>query len=274
MVLSLDIGGSNIRIAEVRRDKIKNKRQVKTPETKKEIIKEIIGLIEMYGGYRAICVSTAGFEYKGRIQGALNLDFNDVPLRKILHRKFKVPVYIQNDARCAALAELKYGAGRRFKNFVLLTLGTGIGGAVVINRRLYLGKGTAGEIGSMLINKDIYEHLASGTASVALAKKAGFKHISSLKLEELAKKHNKKALNVYKKVGYYLGVGLANLSYELAPDCFIIGGGFSRVRFIFPEAKKTLRKKYRMSSKPEIIKAKLGDNAGLIGAALLPKYQV
>ena len=132
MVLSLDIGGSNIRIAEVRRDKIKNKRQVKTPETKKEIIKEIIGLIEMYGGYRTICISTAGFEYRGLIQGALNLDFNNVPLRKILSKEFGAPIYIQNDARCAALAELKYGAGRKFKNFVLLTLGTGIGGAVVI----------------------------------------------------------------------------------------------------------------------------------------------
>ncbi|MEK6818929.1 MAG: ROK family protein [Nanoarchaeota archaeon] len=273
MNLCLDIGATNIRIAEVEGAKIKNYQKQKTPRTKRELVSVLIKIISQYKNYSNICIATAGFEQEGKIHGAINFPyFNNTPLKSILRKKFNVPVYIQNDARCAALAELNLGSGKKFNNFVLLTLGTGIGGAIIINKKLYLGKGTAGEIGSMFIeHKKIFEHLASGNASLKIAEKLGFKKITSLELEELAKKGNKKAISVYNQVGFYLGIGLADLSYALSPDAFVIGGGFSRVKFIFPEAIKTLNSSYHISPKPKLVKAKFGDDAGLIGASLLTK---
>ncbi len=274
MNLSLDIGATNIRIALVDKTKIKNKIKTPTPLIKKEILEKIIHLISQYKNYHSICISIAGFEYQGKIQGTLNMDFNNVPLKSMLKNKFSKKIYIQNDARSAALAELIYGNGKSLNNFVLLTLGTGIGGAIIINKKLYLGNGTAGEVGSMFIEKNkIFEHLASGLASVNIANQIGLKNISVYDIESLAKKGNKKALEVYSKIGENLGIGLVNLSYALAPEVFIIGGGFSKVNFIYPQTIKTFKEKYTILPTPKIIKAKFGDDAGLIGASLLPKYK-
>lgn len=267
MILAIDLGATNIRSALVNGATLKDKRKVAHGRKKKEILASLISVIGAYENYGSICVATAGFELNGKIQGALNMDFNSVPLRKILRAKYRVPVFIQNDARCAALAELNYGAGKKFRNFVLLTLGSGIGGAVVIGGKLHLGNGAAGEVGSMLIDGKMFEHLASGDASVALARLRGF-DVDSFKLEELANRGNKKALKVYSDIGKNLGIGMANLSYVLAPEAFVIGGGFSRVKHIYPSMKKTLSEVYRIKPTPEIVKARFGDDAGMIGAAL------
>ncbi len=274
MILALDIGGTNIRIALIDKTKIINKIKTPTPLLKKDILNKLLHLISQYKDYTAICVSIAGFEENGKVHGALNMDFDKVSLKTILKKKFASPIYIQNDARCAGLAELHYGSGKSLNNFILLTLGTGIGGAIIINKQLYLGNGTAGEVGSMQINDRIFERLASGSASVNLANKSGMKNISSLQLESLAKKGDKRALQVYNTVGHNLGIGLSNLSYTLAPQAFIIGGGFSQVKFIYPQALKTFHNLYKISPKPKIIKAKFGDDAGLIGASLLPKIRI
>ena len=252
MTLALDIGATNTRIALVSKTKLSKKTKFPTPKTKKEIMNKVFSLISSYKNFSEICVSVAGFEYKGEIQGALNMDLNDVSLKRILEKKFSVQVKIQNDARCAALAELKYGAGKNLNNFVLLTLGTGIGGAIVINKKLYLGNGTAGEIGSMYLNEKIFEHLASGTAVKILASEKKLKTTSPYELDELAKRGNKEALSIFKEIGHNLGIGLANLSYTLAPEAFILGGGFSEVKHFFQEAEKTLHSLYEINPKPKI----------------------
>ena len=273
MNLALDIGATNTRIALVEKTNIKQRIKTFTPRKRSEIIKRIIELIQNYKDYSSICISIAGVEIKGRIQNALNMDINNVPLGRILKSKFKRNIYLENDARCAGIAELTYGAGKIFNNFILLTLGTGIGGAIFVNGKLYRGTGAAGEIGSMFIDNKIFEHLASGNASLVLAKHSGLINISSKDLEDLAKKGNKKVLKNYNKIGHFLGIGLANLAYIFSPEVFIIGGGFSKVKYIYPEAIKTLKELYKLNPKPKIIKAKFGDDAGLIGAAFLPKYK-
>jgi predicted NBD/HSP70 family sugar kinase len=268
MILALDIGATNIRIAEVAGTKIKEKKVFPTPKISSEIVAKIIELINSYNRPSKICIAIAGFEADGKIQGALNMDINGFPLRKTLSKKLKLPIFIENDTRCAALAELKFGAGKQFKNFVMLTLGTGIGSAIILNREIYLGSGSAGEVCSMFMEKGkIFESLASGTAAHEFAKEAGLE-MSGPELYQLANERNKKALEVYKKVGHNLGIGLANLSFILAPEAFVIGGGFSNVKHIFPEAEKTLRELYTYSQ-PKIVKAKFANDAGLIGAALL-----
>lgn len=273
MILALDIGGTHIRSGVVAGTKIKEKKNIETPEKRKDILKAINDTISSYKKPKAICISIAGFERKGIIQNSLNLDINFVPLSKILKKKFKVPVYIENDASCAALAEFHHGTGKKHKNFILITLGTGIGGGAILNGKLYRGRGGAMEPGSMRIfgENPIWEKLASGDASVRIARLLFKSKITSRDIERLADKGNKKAKAVYNKIGNYLGIGIANLAYIFDPEAIIIGGGFSRVKYIYPEMHKTFSKLYHLKPKPPIIKAKFGDDAGLIGAALLPK---
>ena len=273
MVLALDVGGTYIRIAEVSGTKIKNKKISSTPKKKSAIISEIIQLISSYKNYQSIGVATAGFERNGRIQHSLNANINRVSFSKILKDKFKVPVFVENDANCAGLAELHFGAGKDKKNFVLLTLGTGIGGAAIINGELYNGNGGAIEPGSTIIDKEkIFEYWASGTASVRIAQEEfGFNGISNLELEEKAYNGDKKAIAVYDKVGRYLGIGLSNLAYIFDPNVLILGGGFARVKYIYPSMKKAFNEFYHITPKPKIVRGKLGADAGLIGAGLLER---
>jgi glucokinase len=272
LTLSLDIGGTNIRSALVSKTIMKKYKKTPTPKTKTQILNSLFQIIKSYPK-QTICISTAGLEKNDKIVQAINMDFDNVPLKSILQKKFpRQKVYIENDGSCAALAELHYGAAKPYTNSILLTLGTGIGGGIIIDKKLYTGNGGAGEIGSMRIQDEIiFEHFASGNASLTIAIKHGFKKTTSRELEELAKKGNKKAISTYNEVGHNLGIGLANLAYIFDPDCIIIGGGFSRVKFVYPSAIKTLNSLYKLSPKPKIIRAKFGDDAGLIGAALLPK---
>lgn len=273
-ILALDIGGTNIRSAIVKGQKLVDYRKVETPRKQRETIKKIFEVVEGYKGVDVICVSTAGFERNGKLVNSLNNDMDGVRLTKILKRRFRKKVFVENDANCAALAELYYGVGRGKRNFILLTLGSGIGGGAILNGKLYRGNGGAIEPGSMMVDgeKYIWEDLASGDGSVFLARnKFGMKGISSLELEHRADKGNKKAKRVYALVGSYLGRGIANLVYIFDPELLVIGGGFSRVKHIYPSMEKTFKKLYKLNPKPKIVKAKFGDDAGLVGAGLLIK---
>lgn len=276
MVLCLDIGGTNIRSGIVDGVKIRGYKKVKTPSKQKETLKKLFEIVESYPKQKAICVSTAGFERNGVIVNSPNNDMEGAPLTKLFKKRFKnSKIFVRNDAKCAALAELHYGVGRGKRNFILLTLGSGIGGGAIIDGKLYLGEGGAPEPGSGMIidHEEIFEHLGSGKASVRFAHEMGFKRINSFELEEKANKGNKKAKEVYDKVGYYLGLGIANLVYLFDPELVVIGGGFSRVKHIYPSMEKTFNKLYELNPKPKIVKARFGDDAGLIGAGLLTKVK-
>src|SRR3989338_72240 len=212
-ILSLDIGGTNIRGAVVNGAKVSGYLKTPTPKKQKETIAKIYEIVASYGKFDVLCVSTAGFERNGKIVNSLNNDMDGTPLSKLLRQKFKKKVFLGNDANCATLAELHYGVGRGKRNFVLLTLGSGIGGGAGLGGKLYLWNGGA------------------------------------------------------------LGIGMANLAYLFDPEVIIIGGGFSRVKYIYPAMEKTLKELYYLEPKPKIVKAKFGDDAGLIGAALLMKIK-
>ena len=267
MKLSIDFGASNIRIAQVHKTKIINKKQIKTPKTKARIKKALFFLIEQYP-HSSISIGVAAFIKNGITLATPNMDFSNVNLKKLLKERYKVPVYIDNDANCAGLGEKQFGLGKQHKNFVLLTLGTGVGGAIFIDNKLYRGLSFAGEPGHMLIDNKSLEELASAKASIVLAKQKGL-NVTPLELESLAKKGDKKAISIYKQIGHDLGKGLLNIAYLLDPEIFILGGGFSKVKFIYKEASKVLHENDLVKRNIPVKHAKLGDNAGLIGAALL-----
>lgn len=256
MILSIDFGATNIRIAEVSNGKVKNKKKVKTPKTKKQILSLLFELIDSYKKPDSICIGIAGFIKDGKINETINMDFNNVDLKNILKKKYNLSVYIDNDANCAGLGELNYGHGKNKKNFVLLTLGTGIGGAIVINKKLYHGEGFAGEPGHMLINGKMFEKIASGNAYNELLKKA---------------KNKKDKSNIIANISNNLAIGILNISYILDPEIIILGGGFSEINQLIKQTKKIFHEKDLIKRKIPLIHAKLKDNAGLIGAAQLSK---
>jgi glucokinase len=270
--LCIDLGATNIRAAFVNKTAVLNKNKVKNPDKQAETLKELYGLIDQYKGFSSINISIAGYEQKGKIYGARNMDFNGVPLAALLKKRYHKPVYIENDADCACLAEKYYGFGKGKKNFILLTLGTGIGGACVINGKVFEGPNNgAMQIGGSIIENNVWEKVASGNGSVNIAHAAGL-NVSSLELEEMANQGDKKALEIYNEVGRLLGLGLVNISYVIDPEIIILGGGFAKVKHIYPNLLATFKKHDDIHRiKPlQIVHAKLSDDAGLIGASLIP----
>ena len=203
--------------------------------------------------------------------------WKQVNLKKILEKRFKIPVQLDNDANCAALAEAKFGAGRKAKDFLYITVSTGIGGGVIIDRKLYRGAiGAAGEFGHMIIdpqgplcgcgNHGCFEALASGTA---IKKRAGMDAIS---VELAARQGDEKALQVIRETAHYLAIGFANLVNVFNPELIVVGGGVSKMRELLFNPIREEFKKYALTlpaKNVQIVRAKLGDEVGVLGAIAL-----
>jgi len=222
-------------------------------------------------------------------------------LRKCLLEKahLSMPVFIDNDANAAAYGEAVYGAGRSFCDFLMVTLGTGVGGGIILNRKLYRGpNGTAGEIGFMIIDfegsgvhagiRGTIESMIGKERIVQLAKQMiaaspsgssacrfcgnDYARLSPRHLEQAAKEGDAVSLAVWNRVGSILGVGLANVTGLMDIRKFVIGGGISAVGdFIFGPALATIKQSTlpSMHEGLEVVPALLGNKAGMYGAAAL-----
>ncbi len=234
---------------------------------------------------------------RGLITVSPNLPgWRDVPLVKMVRERYKVAGFLINDASAAALGEHRFGAGRGVNNLILLTLGTGIGGGIIINNELYLGAcGSAGEIGHMVIdvngpecgcgNKGCLEALASGTAVArdaikrisqgeksSLVEMVGSRveNITAENIGDAARNGDSLALDVFLRAGTYLGVGMANLVNIFNPEMIILGGGMVELGdLLFGPAKRVVAEKaFPISARAvRIVEAQLGNEAGIYGAA-------
>lgn len=218
---------------------------------------------------------------RGTILDTPNLPaWRGVPIVKILKRAFEVAVVLDNDANAAALAELKFG--HRKKNFIYLTLSTGIGGGIVIDGKLYRGAtGNAGEVGHMILESALsapkcgcgkrgcLEALASGSAIAKCAKTLlKLKYASAEIVSQRAHAGDAKARRIIEEAAFYLGVGLANLSEIFDPELIVLGGGLTKAWALFEKSvKKGLRRYARQA--PDLTLTKLGDDNVLMGAAAL-----
>jgi glucokinase len=209
--------------------------------------------------------------------------WKNVPLKKIIERKLKISTFIDNDVNLMTLAEWRYGAGRGIKNVVCLTLGTGVGGGLIIENKLYRGEGfTAGELGHIPLNEEgpqcncggygCLERYVGNHPLLEKAKKIFKRHISLEEINQLANKNNSRALEFWREVAVHLGNGLSGIVNLLNPQCIIIGGGIANAhRHLFREISTTIqRRSLKIPAKMvKILKAKLGDDAGMIGAQVL-----
>lgn len=257
---------------------------------------------------KGIGIGTPGFMdiHTGLVHEAVNLGWKQYPLREKLSKLTGLPVFVDNDANCAALGEMWKGAGAGAKDLLCMTLGTGVGGGVILNGQIYHGaKGTAGEIGHMSVKPEqgfrcncgklgCLETITSATGIVRLALDAltavqgddraksrssrlsvVLKAKGSLEAKDVldaAREGDLLALEIVDQVAYYLGFALGNYTVLFNPEIIVIGGGVSQAGNVLFQP---IRKQYRQFALPhltgdiQIVPAVLGNNAGVIGAAWL-----
>jgi glucokinase len=228
---------------------------------------------------------------------AVNLEISDVPLRDLMRERIGLPVFIDNDANVAALAEHLFGAGRGAQNVVMLTIGTGIGGGLVLGGEIYRGStGGAAELGHIVVEEDglpcqgncpnrgCVETYASGTALAregkaaaerepdsALGKALAEGPILGRTVTDLAAKGDALATDVVADAGRHLGVALASLANIFDPDVIVIGGGVAAAGelLIGPARKELEARALDPMNRTPVKLAELGPEAGMIGAAAM-----
>ena len=254
-----------------------------------------------YSDVVSIGVGTPGSvnQDTGAIEFSNNLQFRNVPAKQMLEELLKKPVYLENDANAAALGEAVAGCGNGVASFVAITLGTGVGSGIVLDGKVYRGSNfCGGEMGHTVINVDgipcncgrkgCWEKYASATALVSQAVEAMQGNKGSLLWQTCDGDLNKVdgrsifeaydmgdavAISVVEKYLYYVSVGLSNVINALQPDVVCIGGGISGQgeKILKPIRDMVKAERYSVYAEKQtaIVPAELGNDAGIIGAALL-----
>lgn len=246
---------------------------------------------------RSIGVAAPGYTdpHRGVIISAPNIPHWDhLPLRQKMTERFHVPVMLGNDANLAAMGEWRFGAGKGFHHLLYLTISTGIGAGVIINDNLLLGAhGLAAELGHITVlpegplcscgQKGHLEALASGTAIANYVRSQlstgrssllkDEKEITSYKVALAAQANDELSKEAISRAGFYLGIGIADFLQTFNPAIVILGGGVSRSGPLFWDnlnsslIQHVISPEYLVDLK--VVPAKLGDDAGLIGALVL-----
>lgn len=195
------------------------------------------------------------------------------PLSKTIQEKFAVPVFLDNDANCFALGEYFFGAGTEWETVLGYTLGTGLGCGIVINGKLYTGATQhAGEVGTSPYLNGTIEDTVSGSGISRIYKTISGQERSAREIAELAINGDKNAKQTWEEFGEHLAYAIAWGINIIDPDAVILGGSIANAMELFsPSMEKTLRKNISPlpAEKTKVVKASLGDHAGLIGAACL-----
>lgn len=284
-VIGIDLGGSAIKIGRFDRQGTCLQSatvptpQPPTPEAVLAALVEAIALVDPQGESQGIGIGTPGpADATGRIaRVAINLGWRDVPLADWLEAKTGKPTILANDANCAGLGEYWLGAGKQFRDVLVLTLGTGVGGAVILDGKLFTGRhGTGGELGLITLNPEGPScnsgnrgSLEQYTSVPAIRRRTG------LEPDELGRRAaagDPEAIAFWQQYGRDLGAGLASLVYMLTPEAILIGGGVSAsAEFFFPAVQNELEQRVLPSSREDLhlLRAELGNQAGMVGAAKL-----
>ena len=306
MYIGIDLGGTNLKAGvlnekgEIVHQFAQATRANKGLEYVLNNLKRIIyNMLNKYKDVKTIGIGIPGIiDEEGTVKISPNLpEWVDVPLGKFLNNIFPLPSVIDNDANAAAIAELELGAAQDAQNFLYVTLGTGAGGAIVLNRHLYRGEGlAAGEFGHIIINADAQVNKDAPYRTGIVEKFVGRNHITAFGREflknypdsllhkydrpdpyfisEALSKGDEAAKELFTIIGTKLGIGLASALNLLDIGLVIVGGGISQAHpHLLDTAEKVLKERTLppISERAQIRKAKFTKDAGIIGAALLGK---
>lgn len=280
----VDIGGTSIKSGMWEDNEI---REVRETDTNAEyggghVIQTVLGILREYQDFQAVGISTAG--QVDMEQGVILYANDNIPgytgtkIKEIIENTFHVPTAVLNDVNSAALGEAFYGVGRGRKDFLCLTYGTGVGGAIILNGRIYTGSGySAGEFGGIvthpedrILSEDMfsgcYERYASTTA---LVKRAGsiFPELKNGR-DIFAKKDVPEVKNLIDQWIMEIVYGLITLTHIFNPSMIVLGGGVMEQEYVVLQVREKLQEHLVPSFRNvEIVPAKLGNTAGMLGAA-------
>lgn len=294
-IFAIDLGGTNIRASAIERsgvilaaDQAKTPKSL-TPDDLFDLISKLHrGLAKRVGGKSAFASAAiavpapAAEDGKGILTKVPNIpSLEGMQLLRPVVEALGMPVLIENDATAAAIGENWIGASRKVDTSIMLTLGTGIGGGLIINGEAFRGPdGSAGEIGHFCVEPDGYacgcgsrgclEQYGSSQAVTRMANELGMNAESSEEVYRLAVSGDRDARWIFSEVGRYLGIVSAGLINTLNPDMVVFGGKVAGAFGLFaPRLRSEIRKRAfpAPAVRCRIVKGKLGDHAGLIGAA-------
>lgn len=283
--ICIDIGGTSIKYGILRETGIIiEKGNMDTDALKEggqgifEKIKYIISKYLKNYEVEAVCISTAGMvdPKDGKILFALEHlipGYTGMEIKKEVEKEFNIRCEVENDVNCAGLGEMWLGAGKGASSSVCLTIGTGIGGCIIINNELIHGfSNSAGEIGYMKINGEDFQNVASTTSlvkRVARLKNIAEESINGKMIFDMAKNKDQDCLKEIDYMIKSLAIGIANLSYIINPEVIILGGGImAQEQFLKPKIEEALRKELikTIYENTRIEFAKRQNDAGMIGA--------
>ena len=226
--IAIDLGGTNIRAARIEGYEIKQKIAVKCKANgqKHDVIQQLFDLVRqlMTPETEKIGIGVPSIidHEKGVVYDVQNIPSWDiVPIKALMEKEFSLPSAVDNDVNCFALGEKHFGIGKQYRNFVGITIGTGIGAGIVIDGKLYRGSNTgAGEIGCLPYLNSDYEHYCS----CQWMNKRG---LNALELSERAQRNDVEAISIWEEFGRHLGKLLQAILLTYDPEAIIIGGGIT-----------------------------------------------
>lgn len=310
IAIGIDIGGMSIKGAAVDSNGqiydrfsipfIKGEPGEKTIRKLAEVVKDYIAEQKLEGKIVGIGIGSPGTidVVNGVVNYANNLGWNNLPVAKIMQETLHYPVRLTNDANAAALGEAKFGAGKSNDTVIVLTLGTGVGGGVIINGKLFEGnEGKGGELGHVVVQVDgelcscgrkgCFEAYSSATALIRETKKAMLKNRRSLMWEivpdidevggrvvfEAAARGDKSANKVLNNYVKYLGEGILNYCNIFRPNVIVLSGGIANAGdALFNPLNAYIKERdygYKRTPAVKVVPAELGYDSGKIGAAAL-----
>ena len=273
--IGIDLGGTNVRLGLVENGEILNliSKKIPSQESQEIILNEIIDslseIINVNVTSIGIGVPSIVDIKKGIVYEVHNIpSWKEVHLKDILENKFNIPTYINNDVNCFVLGEKYFGKAVNYNNIVGLALGTGLGGGIIIDGKLYSGKnGGAGEFGLMNYKDKNYESYCSGQF---------FRKVHDVKGEELleqAEQGDNAAIQIFNEFGEHIGNLINSIMYGLNPELFLLGGSVSNAYSFFEKSMFSVIKNHEFKTQLSDVKIKRSNlkHAAVLGASVLCK---
>jgi glucokinase len=308
--IGVDLGGTKIQVGVLAGvETLWESREASHGQTQEELVELLVREVNAARAARPEAVAVGlGIpatidQQRGEAISAVNLPIVDLPVRDVVSERVGLPVFLDNDGNVAALAEYRYGAAKGMPTMVMLTIGTGIGGGLIIGGEIFRGSTGAGaELGHTVIQADgppcqgncpnhgCVEALASGTAlgregraaaesapDSALGKlHAAGKEVDGLAVTEAALAGDETAIGVFDLIGGRLGVACSSFANIFQPDAIVVGGGVITAGDLLldPVRAEVRARALRPMNETPILEATLGNDAGMIGAAALARTEL